>query len=110
MKRSEIPTHTEVGVVPLQYLVDLRRLLRQAAMANDCHHFGQPRKRACHPSLLGLSTDLKIADSVASAVVGKAQEGDGLQLAPMPFAVARGEAPELNQLGLVRVERETELF
>jgi hypothetical protein len=91
-------------------LINLGRLFRQAAMANDCHHFGQPRKRACHPSLLGLSTDNEVAGSVASAVVGKAQEGDGRQLAPMPFAVARGEAPELNQLGLVRVERETELF
>ena len=69
-------------------------------MANDCHHFGQPRKTTCHPSLLGLSTDLKISGSVACAVMGKAQEGDGLQLAPMPFAVARGKAPELNQLGL----------
>ena len=103
VKRSEVPTHTEVGVVPLQYLVDLRRLLRQAAMANDRHHLGQPRKTTCHPSLLGLSTDLEISGSVACAVMGEAQEVDGLQLAPMPFAVARGKAPELNQLGFARL-------
>ena len=109
VKCAEIPTHTEVGIVPLQYLIDLRRLLRQASMANDRHHLGQLRETACKPSLVGLTADHEVSRSVASAVVGKAQEADGLQLAPVPLAVARGKAPELDQLGLARLQFKTEL-
>ena len=78
VKRSEISSHTEVGVVPLQYLIDLGRLLRQAPMTNNRHHFSQPCKTTCEPSLVGLATDHEIAGPVASAVVGKAQKGNGL--------------------------------
>ena len=78
VKRAKISSHTEVGIMPLQYLIDLRGLLRQAAMANDRHHLGQPCKTTCEPSLVGLATDNEIACSVASAVVSKAQKGNGL--------------------------------
>ena len=90
--------------MPLQYSIDLHRLLRQASMTNDRHHSGQLRETARIPRLVGLAADHEVPRSVAGTEVGEAQKGDCLKLAPVTFAVTCGKAPELDHLGLAGLQ------
>jgi hypothetical protein len=75
-----------------QLLLDLRELRRHAVAA-------------------GFPVDQEVAPARGAADEGEAQEGEGFRLAEAaPLAVSGRMAPELDQLGLLRVERQREFL
>src|SRR3954451_9368111 len=64
-----------------------------------------------HAVAAGLPIDLEVSSTRLATNEGKAQERAGLRLAkPAPRSVRRCLAAELNQAGLVRVQRQRELL
>ena len=64
-----------------------------------------------HAVAAALPMDLEVAPAGLAADEGEAQEVEGLRLAkPAPRALGRREAAELDQAGLVRMQRQRELL
>src|SRR3954454_14024261 len=64
-----------------------------------------------HAVAAGLPIDLEVTSTRLATNEGKAQEREGLRLAkPAPRSVRLCPAAELNQAGLVRVQRQRELL
>src|SRR3982751_369083 len=100
-----------VAVVAFQDLPQPMPLFRDGLVPTPSQLFldlPEPRPHAVAPGL-PLEQEASLAGSAADE--GEAQEGEGLRLAePAPGASGRRLAAELDQAGLLRMQRQRELL
>src|SRR5258707_769794 len=79
-------------------------------MLYSLHYLLQRRKAAPQPRFLGAHPNLEVTFSVSRAIERQAQEVDSFRAVPAAFAsVSLREPTKLNQLGLGRLQSESEL-
>jgi len=107
---KRIAGHANVGVVPLEALVNPTRLVLDTLVKNLAHQALQVLERPLEPGLLGFPSDRKGTVPVPRTVMRKPQEIEGLRLsAALVLGLAVRPWPKGNQAGLRRFQFQTEL-
>src|ERR687890_1089487 len=107
----DVGRHRVVGEVAGDDLLQPVPLFRDRLVQSSPHLLLDLLELFRHAVAAGFPVDPEVAPSRGAADEGETQESEGLRLAEAaPLAVARRIATELDQPGLLRVERQRELL